>query len=205
MPRLIRGFPVLLLLCLAATAGAADSPLHWSGRRQVWDRKTNIVELSGAATLVQSGEVLSADEMRIDLRQRVVEARGHCLYLSDELVMQGQRMEFNLDSRNGSIFGGRISTEGFTLAGEQISRLGAGRFQATGAEYTTCKDCPQSWSFTGDRVDLTFGGYARMSGVRGKVGDVPVTELASKMMVYSSAWGTLMTELVVVAAIAPKL
>jgi LPS-assembly protein len=176
MPRLIlRAALLLLAFASAATPALADTPLHWSGRRQVWDRKSNVVSLTGAATLVQPGEVLTADEMRIDLQQRTVRAIGHCVFISRDLIMQGQSMEFNIDTRNGTITGGRVSTEGFTLAGERISRLGQGRFQATGAEYTTCKDCPQSWSFSGDSVDLTLGGYARLSGVKGKVTDVPVT------------------------------
>ncbi len=160
-----------------STSHAEQRALHWSGKKQVWDRKIEVVTLSGAATLVQPGEVLSADEMRIDLRRRVVEARGNCLFITRDLVMQGQFMQFNLDTRNGYLDQGRISTEGFTMSGSRISRLGVGRFQAFDAEYTTCKDCPQSWSFTGEKVDMTFGGYAHLWGVRGKVGDVPVTWL----------------------------
>lgn len=176
MSRLILKISLLVILWASSVPFArADSSLHWSGKKQIWDRKSNIVSLSGAATLVQPGEVLAADEMRIDLQQRTVQAIGHCVFISRDLVMQGQAMEFNMDTRNGTISGGRVSTEGFTLAGERISRVGQGRFQATGAEYTTCKDCPQSWSFTGDTVDLTFGGYARLSGVKGKIADVPIT------------------------------
>jgi LPS-assembly protein len=175
MPRLILKAALLVLALLSAIPAKAESPLHWSGRKQVWDRKINVVTLSGSATLVQPGEVLSADEMQIDLQRRTVSARGHCVFISRDLIMQGQTMEFNLDTRNGTILGGRVSTESFTMAGERISRLGAGRFQATRAEYTTCKNCPQSWSFFGEEVDLTFGGYARLSSVRGKIADVPVT------------------------------
>ncbi|NDD91849.1 LPS-assembly protein LptD [bacterium] len=165
----------LLVISQNVAFAQTNSTLHWSARKQVWDRKTNVVNLWGAASLVQPGEVLTADEMQIDLRRRLVRAQGHCLFFSRDLVMQGQSMEFNLDSRNGTILGGRVSTESFTMSGERISRLGEGRFQATRAEYTTCKDCPQSWSIFGDEVDLTFGGYARLTGVQGKVADVPIT------------------------------
>ncbi len=173
MSLLIRGLTLLFIAWLSMGEVLAETALHWSGKKQIWDRKSNVVSLSGNATLVQPGELLSADEMRIDLRHRVVEASGNCLFISKDLIMQGQKMEFNLETRNGSIFGGRVSTENFTMSGERISRLGERRFQAINAEYTTCKDCPQSWSFFGEQIDLTFGEYAQLSGVQGKIADVP--------------------------------
>jgi LPS-assembly protein len=169
------GFLILAVLGAPAAPAASREALHWSGKKQVWDRKSGLIQLAGSAQLVQQGQVLTADEMVIDLQGRTVEARGHCLFLSRDLIMQGESMRFHLDTHNGTIQGGRISTEGFTMVGERISRLGAGRFQATRAEYTTCKDCPQSWSVFGDQVDLTFGEYARIWGVRGEVADVPIT------------------------------
>ena len=149
--------------------------MHWSARKQVFDRKNQVVSLSGNAVLSQEGERLFADSMRIDLKARTVSAQGNCIYLSRDIVMNSQFMSFNLDTRTGTILSGRIAGEGFALSGEKISRLGEGRFSAINAEYTTCKDCPQSWSFVGEEVDLTFGGYGWMKNVRGKVGAVPLT------------------------------
>jgi len=163
-------FPVL-----ESRAAEGSGALHWSARKQVWDRKSQLVSLSGNAILSQSGERLMADSMKIDLQARKVTAQGNCLYLARDIIMQSQSMVFNLDTRTGTIFGGKIATENFSLSGEKISRLGEARFSAINAEYTTCKDCPQSWSFFGEEVDLTFGGYAKMRQVRGKVGDVPIT------------------------------
>lgn len=167
----------LLLQAAAVPALAArggDGALHWSARKQVWDRRNQVVMLTGSAALSQLGERMLADEMRIDLKARTVTATGNCMYLAQDIVMQGHQMLFNLDTRTGSLIVGKIATEGFALSGEKISRIGEGRFKAINAEYTTCKDCPQSWSFTGEDVDLTFGGYARMKQVRGKVADVPL-------------------------------
>ncbi len=148
--------------------------MHWSAKKQVWDRRSGVVSLTGNAILSQEGERMMADQMRIDLKARTVTAEGNCVFLSKDLVMQGQSMLFSLQSRTGTLSVGKIATENFALSGEKISRLGEGRFRAINAEYTTCKDCPQSWSFFGEEVDLTFGGYAKMKQVRGKVADVPL-------------------------------
>ncbi|MFN7684886.1 MAG: LPS-assembly protein LptD [Oligoflexia bacterium] len=171
----VTGFALFVPRPGVAFAQGGEGPLHWSAKKQVWDRKNQVVVLSGSAVLSQRGEQMLADFMRIDLKARTVSAQGNCVYLARDMIMQSQSMLFNLDTRTGSVFGGRISTESFTLAGEKISRLGEGRFSALNAEYTTCKDCPQSWSFYGQEVDLTFGSYGKMKNVRGKVGDVPIT------------------------------
>jgi LPS-assembly protein len=158
----------------AEPASGRDGPMHWSARKQVFDRRNQVVSLTGNAILSQEGERMLADSMRIDLKARTVSAQGNCIYLSRDIVMHSQFMSFNLDTRTGTLLGGRIAGEGFALSGEKISRLGEGRFSALNAEYTTCKDCPQSWSFLGEEVDLTFGGYGWMKNVRGKVGGVPL-------------------------------
>ncbi len=153
---------------------SVDHPIHWSGKKQLWDRKSGLIRLEGAATVRQHGEVLTADTIFLNLNDRTVSAVGNCIYIAKGTIISAREIRFNLDTRTGMIIGGRVSTDSFALAGERISRLGEGRFQTFRGEYTTCKDCPQSWSFHGEDVELEFGGYAHMSNVRGKIRDVPV-------------------------------
>jgi len=152
----------------------AASPLHWSGDQTFWDRKNNAVRLMGHAAVHQEGESITADRINLDLNTRVIDAYGHAVYITEKTVIYGEEMHFNMETRTGTIVGGRVSTESFTLTGERINKLGPGRFQTHKGSYTTCRDCPQSWQFYGEDVDMEIEGYARMRGVVAKVKDTPV-------------------------------
>lgn len=167
-------FATFLGLSPKSLAATENQPMHWSGDKTVWDRRNNIVELTGNATITQPGETMIADFIRLNLNDRTVEAKGHCVFSTRETLVQGDEFYFNLDTRIGSIIRGRVSNESFVLMGERINKLGPGRFQSHRAEYSTCKDCPNSWSLLGDDVDMQIEGYAYISNVAVKVKDTPV-------------------------------
>jgi LPS-assembly protein len=102
-----------------------------------------------------------------------VDARGNAVLVSGETLMRGERIQFDLDTRVGTIDKGQISNGLYKLMGERIHRKGPGQFHTAEAEYTTCHDCPESWSFVGTDVDIEFGGYAFMKDVKMKVKSAP--------------------------------
>lgn len=156
-----------------ADAITEGQPIHSSADRQLWHRKENRVELFGHAVVSQPGETLTADYITMDMNTRLLDARGHCVYVAPGSVIRGEEMHFNLDTRTGTVVGGRVSNDQFSLSGERINKLGAGHFQTHRGEYTTCQDCPGSWSLLADDVDMQIEGYAYMDGVTGKITDTP--------------------------------
>lgn len=155
-------------------ADTAGNPMHWSSDKTVWDRKTGKVLLTGHGVVRQPGEVLTADEIAIDLKGRKIDARGSCRYVSPDTRIEGDEMHFDLDTRTGVILGGRVSSDRFTLTGGRIEKLGARQFRTERGAYTTCRDCPGSWTLTANDVDLEFDGYAHMKNVIAKISDAPV-------------------------------
>jgi LPS-assembly protein len=163
----------LVLLTTSAFAAGEEKALHTSGDQSFWDRKHNKVTLIGHAVVRQEGETLTADDMTLDFNTRILDAKGHCVYVTMDSVIYGDEMHLNLDTRTGVVVGARVSNDRFTLAGERINKLAEGRFQVHWGDYSTCKDCPNSWSLEAEDIDITFGGYAFMSNVLSKIEDAP--------------------------------
>ncbi len=164
---------VILLPLSAGAASEGAGALHWSGDKTLYDTRNNRMELIGHAAIHQNGESLFADKITFERDTKLVHATGNAVYVGKTALIQGTEMHFNLETRTGTILGGRVSTDQFTLSGERINKLGVGRFQAHRAEYSTCKDCPQSWTLSAADVDLELEGYAYLSNVTAKVIDAP--------------------------------
>ncbi len=150
-----------------------NQPIHFSGDKQIWDRKANRVELIGHGAVNQANETLTGDYILLDLKSRILDARGNCVYIASDSVIWGDEMHFNLDTRTGTVVGGRVSNEFFTLRGERINKLGPGRFQTHWGDYSTCRDCAASWTIEAEDVDMQLDGYGYLSNVTTLVKDVP--------------------------------
>jgi hypothetical protein len=170
---LLVGLIWILLFLSEARADVGEKPIHFSGDKQLWDRKLNLVELFGHASVTQPGESLTADYIRLDLNSRLLDARGNCIYFAMDSVIRGEEMHFNLDTRTGTIVGGRVSNDQFTLRGERINKMGEGRFQTHWGDYTTCRDCAPTWSLLGEDVDMQVDGYAFISNMMTRIKDAP--------------------------------
>ena len=148
--------------------------LHWSGDRTLWNRKAGKVHLEGNAAVHRKGESLTADVIDIDQNARTIDARGRCVYVSGDMVIQGDALFFNMDTRAGVITNGRVSNKVYSLTGTRIDRVSSKRFKTQDGAYTTCMDCPQSWTLLGQDVDMEFEGYGVMKDVMAAVKDVPM-------------------------------
>lgn len=155
----------------SAWALQENQPIQSSGRKEVWNRQANRVELIGDAIVRQPGESLQGDYIVLDQNLRTLDCRTNCIYITESTIIYGDEMHFNLDTRTGTVVGGRIATDRFTLAGERINKLGADRYQTHWGEYSTCRDCPQSWTFLAKDVDMEIEGYAFMNDVKLKIKD----------------------------------
>lgn len=77
--------------------------------------------------------------------------------------MYGSKMNYNFNTRYMSVWNARLQAANFVVLGAKIERTGAGILEAEDAEYTTCQDCPESWSVFGGKVHITVGKYVRIT------------------------------------------
>ena len=57
-----------------------------------------------------------------------------------------------------------ILTDNYKVVGKKASRRGDEDIILEDATYTTCKDCPNSWAFSGKKIFITPGEYVRIRG-----------------------------------------
>jgi LPS-assembly protein len=146
---------------------------HVTADRTLYHSREKVYEAFGHVVVSSQGQRLSADYLWLDEATREIKARGNVLLVDKETTIQAAELHFNLNTGFGSIFYGKVSNDLYTLKGQLIRRVGENHFLTTEGEYTTCKDCAESWKLSAKNVDLTIDGYAFMDSVFIKVKDVP--------------------------------
>lgn len=176
--------PLLVMLLPATSPGAtsfevdlAEGKQQVTADRTVYHTKEKIYEAFDHVVVSGKGMRLSADYVWIDSATQNVKARGNVVYVTPKSTVTAAEIHYNADTNLGTIFYGRVVNDNYTLKGQLIRKIGEDRYLTTEGEYSTCRDCAESWKFTAKNVDLTFEGYAFMDNVYVKVKDVPTLYL----------------------------
>ncbi len=173
-------FLALLLLFTPAKALASSFELesslakhHVTADRTLYHSNEKVYEAFGHVVMSSQGQRLSADYAWIDTQKRELRAKGNVIFVDKTTTVQAAEIHFNLDTGIGAIFYGKVSNDLYSLKGQLIRKISPTRFLTTEGEYTTCKDCAESWKLSARNVDLTVDGYAFMDNVYVKIKDIP--------------------------------
>lgn len=177
----MKAFLAIFLFILAAPVFAASSfeidglgdKYHVTADRTLYHSRERVYEAFGHVVVSSQGQRLSCDYLWLDERSMEIKARGNVLFVDDDSTIEAAELHFNLQTGVGSIFYGRVSNDLYALRGQLIRKVSNERFLTTEGEYTTCKDCPESWKLSARNVDMTIEGYAFMDSVFLKIKDIP--------------------------------
>jgi LPS-assembly protein len=146
-------------------------------------RKTseNLFEAVGNVVITHFKEVLYGESASFKMDTGDVNVKGNVRYIGPGITMYGSSLDYNTKNQFLSIQNARISSsegEGrYSVVGKTITRISPTEYVARDAEYSTCRDCPESWSIFGEKVKVTIGEYVRIRHALLKVKGVTVMYL----------------------------
>ncbi|MFP5387245.1 MAG: LPS-assembly protein LptD [Bacteriovoracia bacterium] len=115
----------------------------------------NVVVISQKDTLY--GEVASLDQDTM-----TVKVEGNVRFITKDLTLYGSHLDYNLTTGAAHIKNARILTTSFNLVATELTRVNEKEYIAKEAEFTTCKDCVESWSVYGNFIKLRVGKYVEV-------------------------------------------
>ncbi len=171
---ILLGLPALALGEPQALRGA--EPVDLTADELSYDRLNETMHAQGGVQLKKGDLTLLADQVRWHPDKGDAEAMGNVRLDGPEGVIEGEKMDLNMESGVGSMDHARILLrEGnYHIAGETIERLGEEHYRIADGTFTTCDGVPPSWKFSARRMDVTVGGYARARHVFFYLHDLPV-------------------------------
>lgn len=138
------------------------------------DNEKETAELEGNVQIVFQGQHIRANRARVSMRARQVQLFGNVEIMDAKNTIVGTQVHLDYDNNTGIIYDGYVQSGSVLFAGSVLRKTGDSQYVVTTADYTTCTNCPATWSFTGSTVRAELGGYAYIKNAILRLGNLPV-------------------------------
>ncbi len=125
--------------------------------------KKNIFEAVGNVIITHHDNAIYGEKASLFFETGATEVVGNVRYVGPELTVYGTKMDYNFKTTLLELKNGRVISDNYVVLGKSLVKREDGVIVGVDAEYTTCKDCPESWSILGKNVEITVGQYIRIT------------------------------------------
>ena len=176
------GFVLVLFFLLAASPalsasveGIAEGPVTIEADSISYSEDEDTVHAAGKVVIVFTRGFLKADNVILYRETNLALAEGHVLLHSDQDVIEGEKVLFNIDSRTGTADHGKLffAQNHMYAKGEKIEKTGESTYRLEKAKVTTCDGDSPDWSLAASEIDVTIDGYGSMTHGRFLAKDIP--------------------------------
>ncbi len=157
-------------------------PINLTAERLEYFQDEEAYHADGSVVLKKGPWQLSADHVVYHNRTGKLTATGHVLIIDPERTVRAERIELDVNTREGTIHEGQIllKKENYHIEGKLLERLSEDRYRLEEGSFTTCDTegdfCP-AWRFRAKRLRVQLEQYLVARGVVFYVREVPVMYL----------------------------
>lgn len=137
------------------------------------DTESDTLELKGHVQIIFQDQHLSCETARINFRSKTIDAIGKVLLVGPKANVGGQRIYLDYETNTGVISTGYVQSGNVYFEGKTITKTSEADYIADNAKFTTCTNCPESWSFSGQKIRAELGGYAYIKNSFLRFGGIP--------------------------------
>lgn len=132
----------------------------------------NEFEAVGNVVITHMKNSIYGEKATINFTSGETEVVGNVRYIAPEMTLYGTKLKYNFLTKQINLDNARVLSDNYVITGKKIIQTSADIIYAEEAEYTTCKDCPESWSVFGKKITITVGQYVRIQHAFIKVNGV---------------------------------
>lgn len=172
----------LFLLLAASPALAAsqmdiaEGPVGIEADSIAYNEDEGTLHAAGKVVITFSRGFLKADTVMLNRGTNIALAEGQVLVRSDQDVLEGEKVLFDVVTKTGTATDGKIyiALNHLYVKGEKIEKKGEATYRCENATVTTCDGKNPDWRIEGSELDVTIDGYGILKHGRFLTGDVPV-------------------------------
>lgn len=184
-PFIIIFFVVLFVAYVPLAAGAnvealpitrGEGPVEIEADELSYERDEQRYEAQGHVEITRGDLTLKADHARLGMVTKEMTAWGNVVLREGEDVLECERLEVNLDTRQGKIYQARLflKDQNVHISGREAEKLGESRYRVRDGLFTTCDAERPAWKFTVKELDVTLGGSGIAKGPVFYLEDIPI-------------------------------
>jgi len=121
--------------------------------------KIKTFEAVGNVIISLAKNTIYGAKATLNFKKKLITVKGNVRFIGSYNTFYGVELSYYLKSKKMILNNARILSDSFIILGKKIIKENDGIVYADDAEYTTCKDCPESWSIFGDKVKLVKDQY----------------------------------------------
>lgn len=138
------------------------------------DNEKNIVLLEGNVQIIYQQQHFKADAVEINVRKKKAHLKGNVHIQSLDYEIGGDEIDLDYLSNQALIINGYVKSNNVRFQGALIEQRGPQNFYVVDANYTTCTNCPSTWSFNSHQIKAELGGYAFLKNTFLEISGVPI-------------------------------
>lgn len=138
------------------------------------DLDRNTLSLSGNVEVSYKNQSFKADSIEINQNSRQATLKGNVQIFTVDYEIGGDEIRLDYEADQSIILNGYVKSNNVQFQGQLIEQESTQNFKILQADYTTCSNCPASWSFSGSQIKAELGGYAFLKNPFLKVSGIPI-------------------------------
>ena len=133
-----------------------------------------IFEAIGNVIVIVGKDTLYGERVSFNIASGDVVIEGSVRYVGKSITIYGSKINYNLNTEKLVMLNSRMITPEFSIVAAEISKRSEKNYYAKNAEFTTCRDCKESWLISGKDIFLEMDKYAQIHHALIKVKGVDV-------------------------------
>lgn len=131
-------------------------------------------EAVGNVVIISGKDTLYGEKASLDVKSGHVRVEGNVRFISQDITIYGSLIEFNSQSGQLQMENARIITSEFNITATEVKKLANNNYYAKQAEFTTCKDCTESWTIYGSEIYIELDQYVKIKHALTRIKGVSV-------------------------------
>ena len=138
-------------------------------------KRDDLAVLSGGVQIRYQDIDLKADQAEIDLKTKLVTAKGNVIIDQGPRRLTGDTAIFNLDTKTGKLenAGGQVAPD-YYFKGSEVEKTGPDTYVVRDGLFTSCTQLVPDWSFRLKEARIEVGGYAHVKNATMRAKKLPV-------------------------------
>lgn len=133
-----------------------------------------VFEAVGNVVISSGKDTLYGESASIDMVKGKVVIEGSVRFVGQNVTLYGSKINYNMNTSQIEIQNARMITPDFSIVAAYLLKKSENVYYATEAEFTTCRDCTESWQVFGKELNVEIGEYVKIDHALMKLKGVDV-------------------------------